>query len=422
MARRDRVVAGELCARRGRRPGGAAWRAPRGVAGCVTGAALVAALVSAASVVGCGSDDEPTSRCDAVRAAGVFRDLGALPVASMPRALLEVDGDLLVATEAGVFRRPLDGSGAWSTSGMGGLVVTSLARDPDTGDVFAGIEAPVGEELEQPSLWVSADGGRTWTEDADGLVNEFESTEERTVWAKVVQIMPTGDGVLYVSGPAGSIARREGDGPFVFVEGSSDSWGYDCVATVQAGALYHGCELPLDVAWVDRYPIEEGGLGDVQHLIVHPDIDNRKPNVLYGSPDHEDLVYVGAEGALFVVSSAGERRDIYRAADELDSWYSYMRAVWVNPDDRAHVVFGGRRNSENTRLQLYETCDEGRTVVMLDPPPYLAPGDDEYMLEAGLTVGADRRELVVAVARTSDSFPTSISEVRIVARRQPLSP
>lgn len=45
-----------------------------------------------------------------------------------------------------------------------------------------------------------------------------------------------------------------------------------------------------------------------------------------------------------------------------------MKFVWVNPDDPAHMVFGGGDGNDPTRGGMYETFDGGNDAIVLDGP------------------------------------------------------
>ena len=78
------------------------------------------------------------------------------------------DRALFAATPSGVFRSR-DGGASWRLAGLAGERVLALAVDPVTaGRVYAGVDAPSGTRGDG-GVFVSSDGGDTWTPARDGL-------------------------------------------------------------------------------------------------------------------------------------------------------------------------------------------------------------------------------------------------------------
>ncbi|TVR42457.1 MAG: hypothetical protein EA394_03260, partial [Bacteroidia bacterium] len=64
--------------------------------------------------------------------------------------------------------------------------------------------------------------------------------------------------------------------------------------------------------------------------------------------------------ALSVVNGS-ESKFIFKKMDD-EFPYTYIYAVWVNPENPQHLLFGGALNHEEQPMQLFETFDEGENI------------------------------------------------------------
>jgi hypothetical protein len=58
------------------------------------------------------------------------------------------------------------------------------------------------------------------------------------------------------------------------------------------------------------------------------------------------------------------KSDLYDLRTRLDQTiqYSYIRALWVDPNNINHILFGGSLNYNVQPMQLYETYNEGGSI------------------------------------------------------------
>jgi hypothetical protein len=154
------------------------------------------------------------------------------------------------------------------------------------------------------------------------------------------------------------------------------------------GTLFQGCEAPLDNAWVATQEIDPANpftLANFTFVAGGPDyaLENRRPNATASGPARPGTVYVGLEGALIALDPNGFDF-VFRAGQEGDETpYVYVGAIWLDPEDPDHIVFGGGINGENTALWLFETRDHGDTRRQIRPPARLTDPSVEQIVPAG---------------------------------------
>ena len=303
-----------------------------------------------------------------------WRDLGVIPTIRAAASLLVVGNEILIGTNDGVWRRPL-ASGDWMRSGLSGIDVRVLRSWSSTTGrlaevVFAGGD-PGHVAGAFPFHW-SADGGRTWSGSANGLQ---EAGTGRSIPVADLALQSAGHAdqlpILYAAMSGTTIARSlDGGRNWRYVVGSPAFHAtYDCYLHIAGGGptlLYHGCEAPLDFAWVAAYELSpKESLGP--RFIVAPDgsagIGNRRPNGFTRSNVDPTVVYCGLEGGVIAL----HRREwtwVWRGPSP-EGRYTYVRSVWIDPDNHGHRFFGGGRTSgDPKRAGLLETYDGGETVAI----------------------------------------------------------
>jgi hypothetical protein len=315
-------------------------------------------------------------------------------------------GEVIVATTDGLWRKPIRG-GDWQRSGLEGVEVFFIQSDPSAeGRLFAG-GRPAGTG-QRPFFW-SVDGGRNWHNAATGVPTDLDEPYEPIV---EVAVHPRRPQVLFgaLTGGEGVGWSVDGGRNWDRADGHQESrFGYSChIAFLddQPDRLYQGCELGLDIVHLLYYPLDlqaQVPLGEPVYLAstaspTLPDPSNRRPNMLKASPARPGVLYAGLEGALVAIDRDGEMERVFwvddgNVPDALP--YLYVSAIWINPRDPSHIVFGGGVNGENAFLGLYETFDHGRTLKRLPQPEGVF--QDPYV---DSIVALDERghELVVFVA------------------------
>ncbi len=347
------------------------------------------------------------SSCIELGTTWTYRDLGEAPAPAARgwhgRRSAVVNGEILLATRDGLWRRRLDGEGGFERAGLAGLEVLFIQREngPE-GRLFAGVRST---RADLRPFFVSADGGRTWA-NAQSSPEGFETPFEHFV---EVHSLPLAGDVLFAAleGGAGIAYSRDGGRTWQRADGASEPlFGYSCHLAILPAfpdRLYQGCEAVLDYVELRYFPIDlnrHPPLADPV-LIARtgdpelPDLGNRRPNALSFSTGRPDTLYAGLEGALIALSPFRGLERVYWSPLEPPSAerpYVYVHTLWVGPRNPARILFGGGLNGENDVLHLYETRDHGRSLTRLPAPPIRDPRVDSLHV-----LDEEGRQMVVTV-------------------------
>ena len=257
------------------------------------------------------------------------------------------DGVILAGSENGIYRSE-NGGRSWLEANLGLTVahIRWLEWHPNMGDlVFAGTEPA--------AIFISETCGASWQE-----CPEVAALAKRHNW-----FLPYSPAAGCVRGFAGLAARA-----YAAAEVGGVLRSDDCGSTWQLAAGSDG----------------EPRFGRPQPSRVHPDV-------------HSINVHSTSADLLFAATGGG----LYRSKDGGATWQClyecYCRAVWVDPDDAGHIVFGPADGvSRNGRIE--ESCDGGSswhaaTAGMTVPWPahmverFVQAGDGDSGLIAVLSNG-----------------------------------
>jgi hypothetical protein len=322
-----------------------------------------------------------------------WEDLGALPALATTALnhtpMVESGGNILVGTSDGIWTRPATGPGEWTQAGLAGIGVFATRRHPTIDATLFAAGQPTGDPASAP-FYRSDDGGATWVRAATFPRSPFDGSAEPFF---DLAVAPDDPDRLYanLSGPSIAISTDGGQN-WVLSNGETEVFfGDPCVIHVlesTPGTLFQGCEAPLDNAWVATQEIDPANpftLANFTFVAGGPDyaLENRRPNATASGPARPGTVYVGLEGALIALDPNGFDF-VFRAGQEGDETpYVYVGAIWLDPEDPDHVVFGGGINGENTALWLFETRDHGDTRRQIRPPARLTDPSVEQIVPAG---------------------------------------
>jgi hypothetical protein len=347
------------------------------------------------------------SACENGGNAEAWRDLGEVPAAvssGLNHTPMVISGDqILVGTSNGLWARPLDGPGDWEQVGLQGVSIFATRRHPTLEGTLFAAGQPVSDPRSSP-FYRSDDGGNTWVPSAAWPSNPFELSSEPFF---DLAIAPDDPDRLYanLSGPSVAIST-DGGVTWVLANGETEVFfGDPCVVHVlesRPATLFQGCEAPLDNAWVatqDIDPADPFTLANFAFVAGGPDfaLENRRPNSFASGPARPGTLYAGLEGALIALDDAGF--DFVFRAEEgaIDPPYAYVTAIWLDPDDPDHLVFGGGVNGENAVLSLFETRDHGATIRRIRPPG----GLQDPAVEQILPVGSGELAVLISEAENS---------------------
>jgi hypothetical protein len=120
---------------------------------------------------------------------------------------------------------------------------------------------------------------------------------------------------------------------------------------------------------------------------------------------------VGVDGGLFWVDfKKATGAWVYRHAGNSSSGetglYTYIKTIWIDPNDSNHLLFGGAAQTIKT-LELYETFDGGKTLSF----PVLPTGFVERpaRIFSGIPFGSENKGFIfVATYKENEKAITHI--------------
>ena len=333
------------------------------------------------------------SACDNSGTSESWRNLGELPAnaaTELNHTPMVVSGDrVLVGTSDGIWVRPLEGAGDWAQSGLAGISIFATRRHPTIEATVFAAGQPV-EDPQAPPAYRSDDGGNTWVPAATFPRNSFDQSSEPYF---DLAIAPDDPDRLYtnLSGPSVAIST-DGGLNWSLANGETEVFfGDACVIHIldsEPGTLYQGCEAPLDNAWVatqDIDPANPFALSNFTFVAGGPDfaLDNRRPNGLASGPARPGTLYAGLEGAMIAFDEP-DFDFVFRAEEgSEDPPYAYVAAIWLDPEDPDHFVFGGGISGENRELALFDTRNHGESLRRIRMPEDLTDPSVEQIVPVG---------------------------------------
>jgi len=335
-----------------------------------------------------------------------WKNLGTLSKNMTEGAIAVVGDNVFIGTTDGVWKNSISKNDGWKRSGLKGIIVNRLLAVENK--IMAGTSSmisylPPKIDPKRKTFYISADDGQSWTAHGDEF---YSKSEKRHIDVYDLTYQP--GGVIYANLSGLSVARSNDFGKtWKFVVGKALFYmNYSCYIHVSVGSpdkLYQGCEIPLDSAWVKEYDISDKNsetLGDGKYLVDIAQISNRRPNYITNSKANPDKILVGHEGALtwFENDNWGWifRKDL-SGTDPL--LYTYVKAIWSDPCDENHLVFGGMLNSDiPTQANFYETFDNGQKTMFADIPASYP----RAQIMAGVSTGEKGKDFIIVIKDPKD--------------------
>jgi hypothetical protein len=315
--------------------------------------------------IGCNNDTDVLSTPK-----GAFIDYGFIPapvdasqnIAGFQTAIYN-ENYIFVATSDGIWKNNLS-TKTWSRAGLEGKKITAIYKHPTIANkFFVGVKSDYSETLK--TLYISNDGGITWQEGNNLIYDSLDNHYENYV---CFAVRPNNPNHIYANLEGGTMLAISTDGGMNWHRMNNETesyFGYQSNIVFlpnNANVIYQGSENPLDSAWLGKYDIDTANpvlLSNFSEIIDMDVWGNRRPNELQTYPYTGNSIYIGLEGALAKVTE-GNNKFIYKSENN-NFPYSYIHAIWVDPNDSKHLLFGGDQNGGGD-MNLYETYDEGTTI------------------------------------------------------------
>ncbi|GAB3279409.1 hypothetical protein GCM10027347_54110 [Larkinella harenae] len=274
---------------------------------------------------------------------------------------------VFVATSNGLWKINLQ-TKQWSISGFAGQKVSCIYKHPTQDNkLFAGIVP--NEQTNEKSLFISNDGGVSWTAANSPIFDKLNNQYETYV---SLAVRPAHPDHIYANVEGGSMIAVSTDGGnhWKRMNNETDShWGYRSTIVFlpdNPNQLFQGSENPLDDAWLGRYDIDGQDpvrLTNFTKVVNRNVFGNRRPVELQTNAYTGNSIYVGQEGALAKVTGTTTQFIVKVEEDDPKFPYTYFYGIWIDPADPHHLLFGGAVNGPQTSLSLFETFDEGKQIT-----------------------------------------------------------
>lgn len=334
-----------------------------------------------------------------------------LPELGTAHELVVVDGRAFVAGHGGVARVDL-ATGAHALLPLPDDVeeIQAIAFAPGRPSVLFAGEAP-DDQGHRGRLFVTENRGDSWR----AVVYPSESVGALQRRSLVVAPGPEngGAGILFVNtGCNGLAVTADLGATFRTLAPASDLCVQTPLGLSHSGrTLWLGTELGLDIVAIWRRDVSLRGdtpagpwtlVVEGQELLA-----NHDPNTIVADPEDPEGVYVGAELSLMHVS--GDDRFEYRFGSAQFDDVPYVLAIWIDPENPDHVVFGGGDNGGRARLlESFEGGRDARDLVL----PGMA---GEYGMIEGIVSHPDGEHLLVL--RSEHEAGTPWTEARTTLLR-----
>ncbi|GAB4022197.1 hypothetical protein GCM10028773_33940 [Spirosoma koreense] len=316
---------------------------------------------------------------------GTLLDMGEMPVPVKGHAEFTQnefqtaaysDNFVVVATSNGLWRCNLL-TKEWSRSGFAGRKVSCIYKHPTLKNKFFAGVIPA-EQSSEKSLFISEDGGQSWTAATTPIHDDGENRYETYV---SIAVRPSHPDQVYANLEGGAMIAVSTDGGQSWQRMNYEphsNFGYQSNIVFlpdNPDQLFQGSENPFDDAWLGRYtidPTDPVKLTQFTKVVDMSVFGNRRPVELQTTVYTGNSIYVGQEGALAKVTGT-TTQFIFKAEENKPALpYAYIYGIWIDPKDTRHLLFGGAVNGDQTALSLFETLDEGITIRQLNDIPSLA--------------------------------------------------
>jgi len=360
-------------------------------------------------------------------------DYGILNGNAPGNTLVAFGNRIIVGTDNGIQYLNVGGSNAtWMSSNLSGVKITGLILHPlfpNSVIATADPNAPSSTAATKFPVYLSSDGGVTWTGVTQGLVTEGSSRlpSVASIDYKYIEnsLMGQQSAHFYISLNGDAIARSVDNGTtWTIIKPTSSSIsnpaGVSCfIGIVQTfySYLYQGCDLGNDQTVIERIDLNSDTVNPLPsgtRFITNATIGAKPISGYRISFFTQGLSYALAKGGILAIVETDWRWTYqYPPSAGNDGLNTVMKAFWIDPTNLNHLVFGGYETGNSTNFSLYETYDHGKTIKFISPPSFL--GLNAPKIVNSYEAGISGRNLLLLVTGNDAQNTT---KTRVISRNQ----
>lgn len=331
---------------------------------------ITAVLVIVLGMAGCGIQESDLSEQSHLFELTELRESVATGINfQIKQSAVYYNGQILIGTTSGVWSYELD-SGHWSRNAFDEFMIPALYQRSDMPEkIFASVLKM--DERDTETIHFSNNGGATWEPAAEIPVHE-----------------ETGHFPSFLY-----FAARPGNSDHLYAV-INNYYGWDVAATTDGGSTWQTARIDVGDKYHEHRVIsflpdddskllmastnlatDESYLGVFEidksdaHLLSNYEVVIEKQNlgskkITYSTQTNVlgNQIYLGHRGALSAITlPIGSSRYIY-LHDETEYLVPEIHAIWENPENPEHLLFGGSVPHTMDNIFLFETFDGGETV------------------------------------------------------------
>jgi len=358
-----------------------------------------------------------------------WADFGLLQGEVTGTSLVAYGNRVIVGTDKGIQFLVVGNEQQWTNSNLQGVKITSLVLNPLLTNTIIATADPnyAGNTLEDAyPVYLSSNGGTTWTPLSNGLLDEDSGNYPTVtdITFKVINQLEQGQQYVdfYLALNGSAIARTSFDrlGWTVIKGDLTTNDPATCHLSIAQSFytyLYQGCELPNNQTYIERIDLNSDTydvLPAGTRILSETEVGAKPVVGMNFSLFTDGLSYGLLKGGLVAVIQ-DQWRWVYQypPSGNNQGMNTVMTALWIDPTDFNHLVFGGFEEGNSTAFSLYDTDDHGKTFRLIDPPPFL--GLNAPKIRGSYEAGLSARNMLLLVSGVDSQSQT---RTRVFSRNQ----